>query len=89
VRKEALELVVELRRQRFVVGQHERRPVRLLDHLGHGVRLARAGDAQKHLMLFRIAHAPGKLLDGLALIAPRLVVRDEFELHKRPFLAVS
>ncbi len=46
VRKEALEFVVKLGRQGFVVRHHNRGPVGLLNHLGHGVGLARSGHAQ-------------------------------------------
>ena len=50
VGEEALELAVELRRQRLVGGEDQRRPLRRLDHLGHGEGLARAGDAEQHLV---------------------------------------
>ena len=49
VGKEAPELAVELRRQRLVRRQHQRRALRRLDHLGHGEGLAGAGDAEQHL----------------------------------------
>ena len=49
VRKEALELAVELGRERLVGGEHERRTLGLLDHLGHGEGLSRAGDAEEDL----------------------------------------
>ena len=49
VGEEALELAVELRGQRLVRRQDQRRALRRLDHLGHGEGLARAGDAEQHL----------------------------------------
>ena len=49
VREEALELAVELGRQRLVGREHERRPLGRLDHLGHGEGLAGSGDAEQHL----------------------------------------
>src|SRR5438445_12934958 len=42
-RKKSSKLVVELRRQRFVVREYQRRTVHLLDDLRHGERLARTG----------------------------------------------
>ena len=49
VRKEAPELLEELRRQRLVVDHDQRRPVHARQHLRHRERLARAGDAEQHL----------------------------------------
>ena len=76
MREEALELVIELRRQGLVVRHHQRRPVGLLDHLGHGEGLARAGNAQQHLVLLAVENTPSQRLDGGALIAVRLVIAD-------------
>ena len=83
MREKLLELVIELRRERFVVRQHQRRAVRLFDELGHGERLAGAGHAEQNLMLFLVEHTSGELLDGLTLIAARAIVADEFEVHGR------
>ncbi len=58
VRKELLELAVELGGQRLVVRQHQRRPLHGLDDVGHRERLARAGDAHQHLLLAAVAQAP-------------------------------
>ena len=79
--EELLELVIELRGQRLVVRQDERRPVHLLDDLGHGEGLAGAGDAEQHLVLFAGGEAGEELLDGAALVAARLVVADELKVH--------
>ena len=49
--EEILELAVELRRQRLVVRQHQRGLPLLLDDVGHGERLAGAGDSHQHLLL--------------------------------------
>ena len=49
VREELAELVAELRGQRLVVGDHERRPLDLLDDPGHRRRLAGAGRAEHRL----------------------------------------
>ena len=76
VREERLELVIELRRQSLVVRQNQRRPIELLDDLGHRVRLARTGHAQQHLVLLAIEDAPRQRLDGRSLVALRLVRTD-------------
>ncbi len=49
LREQLPELGGELRGQRLVGRQHERRPVRLRDHVGDRERLARAGDAEQRL----------------------------------------
>ena len=49
VGKKFPELLAQLGGQRLVMGQHQRGPVDALDDLGHGVRLAAAGDALEHL----------------------------------------
>ncbi len=56
VREERLELAVELGRQRLVGRQDQRRALRRLDHLGRGVGLARAGDAEQHLVALLRVH---------------------------------
>ena len=54
VRREVLpELVAELRGERLVVGDDERRLLDLLDHARHGVRLARGGGAEQRLVAGR------------------------------------
>ncbi len=50
VRKELLELGVELCGQRFVVRHDQHGPLHLLDHVGHGEGLAGAGHAHQHLL---------------------------------------
>ena len=50
VGEEALELAVELRRQRLVGRQDQRRALRRGDDVRHGEGLARAGDAEQHLV---------------------------------------
>ncbi len=72
VGEERLELAVELRRQRLVGREDERRALRRLDHLGHGEGLARAGDAEQHLRAVVALHALDQVLDRLRLVAFRL-----------------
>ena len=72
VGKEAPELAVELRGQRLVGRENERRALRRLDHLGHGEGLARAGDAEQHLVALMSPNALDQFLDRLRLVALRL-----------------
>src|SRR5208283_5084559 len=55
--EERLELVVELRRQSFVVGKNQRRAIQLLDDLGHRIGLARPRHAEQHLVFLAIEDA--------------------------------
>src|SRR5262249_5263833 len=79
--KKRFELVIKLGGQRFVVRQDERGTICLLDDLGHGKRLAGAGDAEEDLMLFASVDAAGKLVNGGGLVAARLVVALQLEFH--------
>ena len=72
VGKERLELAVELRRQRLVRREDERRALRRLDHLGHGEGLARAGDAEQHLRAVVALDALDQFTDRVRLVALRL-----------------
>ena len=84
VGEEALELAVELRRQRLVGGEDQRRALRRLDHLGHGEGLARAGDAEQHLVALVRCDALDQLGDRLRLVALRLEIRDDAGTGGRP-----
>ena len=75
VRKEAPELAVELGRERLVGREHQRRALRLLDHLGHGEGLARAGDAEQHLGAVLAPDALDQVGDRLRLVALGLEIR--------------
>ncbi len=77
--EEALELAVELRRQRLVRRQDEGRSLSGLDHLGHGVGLARAGDAEQHLRAILASDAFHQFLDRGGLVALRLIFRLDDE----------
>ena len=74
-REELAELVAELRRQRLVVGDHERRLLDLLDDPGHRRRLAGACRAEQRLVLLAGAKAGSDRLDRLRLVARRRVRR--------------
>ena len=75
LREEALELAVELRGERLVVRDDERRPVDPGDDVGHGEGLAGAGHAEQHLAAGPRRRAPDQLLDRLRLVAVGLVRR--------------
>jgi hypothetical protein len=79
VGEEALHLAIELRRQSFVRREHERRALRIGDDVRHREGLARAGDAEQHLLALALGHALAQLHDRLRLIAGGLVVGDYFE----------
>jgi hypothetical protein len=61
--------------------QNQRRPVRLLDDLGHGEGLARPGHAQQHLVLLARRQPLHQLVDRPRLIPPRLVARHQLKVH--------
>ena len=69
VGKETLELAVKLGGQGLVRRQHQRRTLRRLDDLGHGEGLARAGNAEQHLVAFLRVRLGHKLGNRLRLIA--------------------
>jgi hypothetical protein len=63
------------------VGKDERRPLRLFDYVSDRKGLAAAGDAEQDLVLYAFVEAFDQLPDGLGLVAFRLILRDETELH--------
>ena len=77
--KEALELLIELRGQRLVVRHDQRRPVHLRQHLRHREGLARAGDAEQHLVRVAAVQPFDQLGHGADLVAADLEVADELE----------
>ena len=75
VRKKALHLAVELRRQGLVGGEDQGRPRHRLSDVGHGKRLARAGDPEQDLIALAVLQPADQLGDRRRLIARRLEVR--------------
>ncbi len=69
VGKETLELAVELRRQRLVGREDQRRALRRFDHLGHGEGFAGAGDAEQNLGAVVPPHAFDQFGDRRRLVA--------------------
>ena len=68
-REEALELAVELGRERLVWREDERRTLGLFDYVRHCESLAGARHAKQHLILLVLAHAFDEFGDGLRLVA--------------------
>ena len=83
VGEEFLEFPVQLRRQRLIMRQHQRRLVQSLNHIRHRKRLAGTCNAQKRLKLVSLPESLHQRLNGLGLIAGRLVLRYQFEMIHR------
>ena len=81
VREKLLELAAQLRRENFVVREHERRPLHTLDDLGHRVRLAGAGHAEQHLLVDAVFQPLHERVDRLGLVARRLIGRNDFKIR--------
>ena len=79
LREEIAELLRELCRERLVGRDDERRFLDGLDGLGHGVRLAGAGDAEERLVAHALEDAVRQPVDGLRLVASRFEVGDDPE----------
>ena len=79
--EKALELLVELGGQRFVVREDERRFAEPLDDVGGGEGFAAAGDAEQSLAILARQEAGGQLFDGRGLIAGGLEGADEIEVN--------
>ena len=73
--------MVELGGEGLVVREDERGALQLLDDFGHREGLAGAGDAEKYLVLFACVDAGDEFADGSGLVALRLVVGGELEVH--------
>ena len=82
VGKKLLELACELSCERLVGGHNQRRLANRLDGLCHGVGLAGARHAKKHLVAISPVDALGKRCNGLRLIARRLIGRNNFKLYR-------
>ncbi len=71
VGKELSHLRIQLRRQRLVGRQNQRRPAEPGDHVGHGVGLARAGHSEQGLERQAVLDPFDQLVDGLGLVSGR------------------
>ena len=81
VREELPELVAELRRQRLVVRDHQRRALDPLDRRRHREGLAGAGRAKQRLDPLLRAEPLGQTVDGLRLVRCRRICGVELELR--------
>ena len=81
LREKSLELRVELGGQGLVVCQHEGRASGVLDDVGYGEGLSRAGYPQQGLGRKAAFDPLGELADSFRLVAGRTVVAGKFELH--------
>ncbi len=77
--EEALELAIELGRQRLVVDDDQRGLLDPLDHVGEREGLAGPGHAEQHLVRQPAIDARSERVDRLRLIPCRLKVCDELE----------
>ena len=77
LREELAHLAVELRRERLVVREDQRRPLHGADHARHCVRLARSRDAEQRLLREAVRQPVDELRDRLRLVARGLEIRDE------------
>ena len=90
LREELAELVAELRGERLVVGDHERRTLDLLHHPGHRRRLARACGTEQRLAAIPLAQRLRELRDRLRLVSGRAVRGCHAEIgHLAPSLATG
>ena len=80
VGEKALELAIELGGQRLVVREDQRGALHRLDHLRHRERLARAGDAEQHLVQLVVLHALHEIGDRAGLVAGGLIAGRDAEL---------
>ena len=80
VGKQFLEFLIKLGGERFVVADHQRRPVDAGDGVGHREGLARAGDAHERLEFLPLLDAGDELVDRLRLIALGLERADDFKI---------
>ena len=84
VGEEGPELVAQLRRQRLVVGDHQRRALDRLDHARHRHRLAGPGRAQQRLEALALLDALGQRGDRPRLVGGGREDGVELELAARP-----
>jgi hypothetical protein len=80
VRKEALELLVQLRGEGLVVHHHQGRAIHPGDGVGHRERLAGAGHAEQCLTPIATVQACDQFFDGGRLITPQFEVGNELKL---------
>jgi len=87
LREKPAKLRVQLRRQRLVVAQNQRRAAEVRDHVRHREGLAGTGRSEQHLIRLPPPKTARQGRDRLGLISPRLKRLAKFELggwqHRR------
>ena len=78
-REKFLELAAKLGGQSLVVSKDKGGPVQPGNDVCHGKGLARAGYAQKHLLVYSVFNGADQALNGLRLVACGPVIRNKFE----------
>ena len=84
--KKFAQLGAELCGQRFIVREHQRRALGLLDDVRHGERLARAGNAHQRLLGQTVVDALHQFGYRLRLIACHLVGAVYLKFRHRAYL---
>ena len=79
VGEKMLELRVELRGERLVVGNDQRRALQAFDDVRHRESFSRSRDAEQRLVAVACLNAARDHVDRLRLVARRLVFRRKFE----------
>ena len=74
LREELLKLAVKLRRQRLIMGNHQRRLLHLLDQIRHREGLAGPRHAHQSLIFPALRDPRGKSVDRLRLVAHHGIV---------------
>jgi hypothetical protein len=83
VREELFELAEELRRERFVVRDDQRRLLQPRDDIRHRESFPRPRHAEQRLEFIPRAQRSRQPLDGFGLVARGFVRTGEFEIHFR------
>ena len=81
VREECLEFLVELRRERLVVREDQRRLAHVLDDVRHRECLAGTGDPEERLELFSVLEAVCQFFNRFRLVTCCTVGAHEFEVR--------
>ena len=77
--EEGFHLAVQLRRENLVGREDQRRALHRLDHLGHREGLARAGDAEQHLVALARLRLRNQFGDRGGLVAGGGIFADDLE----------
>ena len=79
IRQQLAQLIRQLRRQSFILHEHQSRTLHCLNQPGCGRGLTGTGSAHQHNVLLTVLHTLGELGDSLRLITGRLEGADYFK----------